>query len=187
MKKNSMGVCLKNGLVKHHHKKVVMPFIFIMIAVLFMNSNCHGFDFKSLFGLSKKGEMVCVTAEDGRKIDTNDPDYPLEFVKDCYKFITVIDIPVKNAKGHITSKKKARWEWKYIVKNKSPKLVIISFKYYLCDVDDFKLAEGLNNNSIRHIGISPSETIQLEGTIFTPPEIVEKVDHSSWNISLEKY
>lgn len=156
-----------------------MTRLFLIFVTLMVALPVQAFDLKSLVG-GLPTECQYKRASDGIEISTDDPDYPLEFVEDCYKFSRFYEETAINRKSGETlyKKEKAEWLWKYKVKNKSNNLLKVSVIYKLKDKDDFVLAETYSNNN------APSnDDVVLSGKIVMDKDLAKKVAYSGWEIT----
>ena len=142
----------------------------------------HAFNLKSLLTGSPQKEFQCARASDGVRIETDNPGYPLEFIEDCYKFMRYFEKPVINRKtgALLYKEKKAEWRWRYKVKNKSSKILVIHVTYKLIDEDEFVLSESRE----KEIAL-PNDIIILSGEIVLDKNLADKVTHRSWTIRYE--
>ncbi len=99
-----------------------------------------------------------------RRIGTEDPDHPLEFISDGYKFTSII-------------KDRVNWVWQYAVLNKSDKNLKITVTFKLEDKDNFIISSSVGSgNADKHSEI----TIKGEGNI--PIYELKRVYDSTWTI-----
>jgi hypothetical protein len=153
----------------------------IVIAVAFLpvffialrGSVCAGFmdQFKEkiyLMQLVGAGELVSYQ----RNVDTQDPLFPIEVVRDGFKMICVY----QNYPGHYL----VEWSWRALLKNRSSGAVEITFEYKLTDQDGFLLESS--SDSSRKIAAGQTVAIEKTGTI--PYETAERVKNSDWYVHI---
>lgn len=108
-------------------------------------------------------------ASDTYYIDADDPDYPLEFISDGYKFTNIVE-------------KQINWVWEYTVLNKSDKTLKITVTYKLIDKDDFIIISSTGEGYASKNSDKNSEiTIKGEGSI--PIYDLNRVYDNTWSIS----
>jgi len=99
------------------------------------------------------------------RIDTDDPDYPLEFISDGYKLTNIV-------------KERVNWVWQYIVLNKSDKFLKVTVTFKLIDKDNFTISSSIGEGyADKHSEI----TIKGEDNI--PIYDLKRVYDKTWNIS----
>lgn len=102
-------------------------------------------------------------------IDTDDPDYPLEFISDGYKFTNIV-------------KERVNWVWQYTLLNKSDKFLTATVTFKLIDKDNFIISSSAEDKYVdKHSEI----TIKGEGSI--PIYELKRVYGRTWSISYREY
>ena len=102
-------------------------------------------------------------------IDTDDPDYPLEFISDGYKFTNIV-------------KERVNWVWQYTVLNKSDKKLEITVNFKLKDKDNFIISSSAEKgHADKH------SEITIKGGDNIPIYELNRVYGSTWTISYHEY
>jgi len=102
-------------------------------------------------------------------IETDVPNYPLEFISDGYKFV------------RITATKNVNWIWQFTVLNKSDKKCKITVTFKLKDDDGFTISSSAGYGEAM---ADSTITIRGEGSI--PISDLRRVSGRTWNIVYEK-
>lgn len=102
-------------------------------------------------------------------IDTDDPDYPLEFISDGYKFTNIV-------------KERVNWVWQYTVLNKSDKFLKVTVTFKLKDKDNFIISSSAEEG---YAGKHSEITIKGEDSI--PIYDLKRVYDNTWLISYREY
>jgi len=102
-------------------------------------------------------------------IDTDDPDYPLEFISDGYKFTNIVE-------------KRVNWVWQYTVLNKSDKKLRIAVEFKLKDKDNFIIS-----SSAAEEYVEKHSEITIKGGDSIPIYELKRVYGSTWTISYYEY
>ena len=102
-------------------------------------------------------------------IDTDDPDYPLEFISDGYKFTSIV-------------KDRVNWVWQYTVLNKSDKNLKITITFKLKDKDSFIIGSSVESGyADKH------SEITIKGGDNIPTYELNRVYGPTWTISYYEY
>ena len=108
-----------------------------------------------------------------RNVDTKDPLFPLEVLNDGFKMIRVYqDFPGSYM---------VEWSWRVLLKNKSSRMVEITFEYKLQDQDAFLLASS--KEFFKKIAVG--ETVSIEKTDLLPFEAAKRATNSNWYIHIQ--
>jgi len=100
-------------------------------------------------------------------IDTDDPNYPLKFIYDGYKFTKIVE-----------GTKDVEWVWQYTVLNNSNKGYTVSVTFKLMDVDNFVIS-----SSSERIWVNPySEDTIIGGSSFSIYDL-KRVHDRTWSIN----
>jgi hypothetical protein len=99
------------------------------------------------------------------RIDTDDPDYPLEFVSDGYKFTKI-------------SNGRVYWVWQYTVHNKSKETHTVKVSFALTDSDSFEIDSSSNEGRVY-----PGKDATIRGASNFPSYDLRRVAKNSWKIS----
>jgi len=102
-------------------------------------------------------------------IDTDDPDYPLEFISDGYKFTNIV-------------KERVNWVWEYTVLNKSDKNLKITITFKLKDKDSFII-----DSSVESGYANKHSEITIKGGSNIPIYELNRVYGPTWTISYYEY
>ena len=102
-------------------------------------------------------------------IETDIPNYPLEFISDGYKFV------------RITETKNVDWIWHYTVLNKSEKKCKITVTFMLKDEDG-----KIINSSFGYGEAAAGSTITIKGEGSIPISDLGRVSGRTWKIVYEK-
>jgi len=98
-------------------------------------------------------------------IDTDDPDYPLEFISDGYKFTNIVE-------------KRVNWVWQYTVLNKSDETLRVTVTFKLIDKDNFVISSSEENKYANE-----HSEITIEGAGSIPIYELNRVYDRTWNIN----
>ncbi|MGB2783025.1 MAG: hypothetical protein WBC45_03670 [Atribacterota bacterium] len=102
-------------------------------------------------------------------IESDIPNYPLEFISDGYKFV------------RITATKNVNWVWQHTVLNKSEKKCKITVTFKLIDDDDFVIS-----SSVGYGEAMADSTITIRGEGSIPVCDLKRAFNRAWEISYEK-
>ena len=102
-------------------------------------------------------------------IDIDDPDYPLEFTSDGYKFTNIVE-------------KRVNWVWQYTVLNKSDKKLRIAVEFKLEDRDNFIISSSAEEKYVEK-----HSEITIKGGNSIPIYELNRVYDRTWTINYYKY
>jgi hypothetical protein len=102
-------------------------------------------------------------------IDIDDPDYPLEFISDGYKFTNIVE-------------KRVNWVWQYIVLNKSDKKLRIAVEFKLKDRDNFIISSSTEEKYVEK-----HSEITIKGGNSIPIYELKRVYDRTWTINYYEY
>ncbi len=125
--KNSLTPDLKNKKVKRSYRKIGL-ILFLIILAYFLGPRLGLF-------LTPSYTTLRVTNAPDTRIDTDDPDYPLEFISDGYKFTGI-------------TKENVNWVWQYTLLNKSDKNIDVTITYKLKDKDNFIIDSSTKSGKV---------------------------------------
>ena len=159
---------------KEHHddnlsldprNKKTKPLYYIMGLILFLCIFAYFLGPRLGWFLTPSYTTLRVTKAPGTFLKTDDPDYPLEFISDGYKFINIV-------------KEQVNWVWQYTVLNKSDKFLTVTVAFKLKDKDNFIICSSSNDEyANKHSEI----TIKGEGSI--PIYELKRVYDRTWGVS----
>jgi len=98
-------------------------------------------------------------------IDTDDPNYPLEFISDGYKFTNIV-------------KKRVNWVWQCTLLNKSDNILGVTVTFKLIDKDNFIISSSIEENRV-----NKNSEITIEGASSIPLYELNRVYDRTWNIN----
>ncbi|GAI96033.1 unnamed protein product [marine sediment metagenome] len=102
-------------------------------------------------------------------IETDIPNYPLEFISDGYKFTRITEV------------KSVYWAWQFTVLNKSDKKCKITVTFKLIDDDGFTIS-----SSVGYGEAMADSTVTIKGEGSIPISDLRRVSDRTWNIVYEK-
>lgn len=107
----------------------------------------------------------------GTQINTDDPDYPLEFISDGYKFTSI-------------TKDRVNWVWQYTVLNKSDRKLKVSVTFKLMDKDNFIISSSYYKGmfSVGENVVDKNSDFKIKGEGNIPIYDLKRVHHRSWSL-----
>lgn len=150
--------------------------VLIVLGIIILSFGFHYF--APRFGILSPLDMRWrETSAPDVRIDTDDEDYPVEFVSDGYRFYDIVELE----NGEL---KFARWEWKYVVENVSDEVLSVEVSFLLLDEIGTTLDSDTEDTDLR--GISPGEKEVIRGKSHLPLRHLRKVEDRSWQISVDR-
>lgn len=152
----------KNKKIKILYYKILFVFICLCVIIYFIGPKLGWF-------LTPSYTTLRTTKAPEVNIETDVPNYPLEFISDGYKF------------ARITEVKSVYWTWQYTVLNKSEKKCKITITFKLIDDDDFIIS-----SSVGYGEAMADSTITIRGEGNIPISDLGKISGRTWKIIYEK-
>jgi len=149
------------------------PLYYIIVLILFLCILAYflvpGLGPRLRWFLTPSYTTLRVSKAPDTRIDTDDPDHPLEFISDGYKFTNIV-------------KERVNWVWEYTVANKSDKNLKITVNFKLKDKDNFIISSSTEGGyADKH------SEITIKGGDSIPTYELNRVYDSTWTISYREY
>jgi hypothetical protein len=142
--------------------KILFVFICLCVIIYFYGPKLGWF-------LTPSYTTLRITKAPEVNIETDIPNYPLEFISDGYKFV------------RITETKNVDWIWNYTVLNKSEKKCKITITFMLKDEDG-----KIINSYFGYGEAAAGSTITIKGEGSIPISDLGRVSGRTWKIVYEK-
>lgn len=152
----------KNKKMKILYYKILFVFICLCVIIYFFGPKLGWF-------LTPSYTTLRTTKAPEVNIETDIPNYPLEFISDGYKFTRITEV------------KSVYCAWQFTVLNKSEKECKITVTFILKDEDDITISSSAGYGEAM---ADSTITIRGEGSI--PVYDLKKVFNRAWEISYEK-
>jgi hypothetical protein len=152
----------KNKKRKILYYKILFVFICLCVMIYFYGPKLGWF-------LTPSYTTLRTTKAPEVNIETDIPNYPLEFISDGYKFV------------RITATKNVNWIWQYTLLNKSEKKCKITVTFMLKDEDG-----NIINSSFGYGEAAAGSTITIRGEGRIPIGDLGRVSDRTWKIVYEK-
>jgi len=152
----------KNKKIKIPYYIILFVFICLCVIIYFIGPKLGWF-------LTPSYTTLRTTKAPEVNIETDTPNYPLEFISDGYKFTRITEV------------KSVYWAWQFTVLNKSDKKCKITVTFMLKDEDDITI-----NSSFGYGEAAAGSTITIKGEGNIPISDLRRVSDRTWNIVYEK-
>ena len=152
----------RNKKIKILYYKILFIFICLGAIIYFIGPKLGWF-------LTPSYTTLRTTKTPEANIETDIPNYPLEFISDGYKFTRITEV------------KSVYWAWQYTVLNKSEKKCKITVTFKLIDDDDFIIS-----SSVGYGEAAAGSTITIKGESSIPISDLRRVFGRAWKIVYEK-
>ena len=140
--------------------------IFICFVVYFLGPKLGLF-------LTPSYTTLRTTKAPGVRINIDNPNYPLKFISDGYKFTKITE-------GEGT--KYVEWVWQYTVLNNSNKAHKVSVNFKLIDIDSFVISYSQENT-----WVSPYSEVTIRGKSSFSFYDLKRVYGRTWSIDYSSY
>lgn len=152
----------RNKKMKIMYYKILFVFICLCVIIYFFGPKLGWF-------LTPSYTTLRTTEAPEVNIETDIPNYPLEFISDGYKFTRITEV------------KSVYWAWQFTVLNKSDKKCKITVTFILKDEDDITISSSAGYGEA-----AAGSTITIKGEGSIPISDLRRVSGRTWKIVYEK-
>ena len=152
----------KNKKMKILYYKILFVFICLGVIIYFIGPKLGWF-------LTPAYTTLRTTKTPEANIETDIPNYPLEFISDGYKFTRITEV------------KSVYWAWQFTVLNKSEKKCKITVTFELIDDDGSTIS-----SSVGYGEAAAGSTITIKSESSIPISDLRRVSGRAWKIVYEK-
>ena len=151
------------------NKKIKIPYYIILFLFICISALFYFLGPKLGWFLTPSYTTLRTTNAPEVKIETDIPNYPLEFISDGYKFTRITEV------------KSVYWAWQFTVLNKSDKKCKITVTFKLIDDESFTI-----NYSVGYGEAMADSTVTIRGEGNISVCDLKRVFNRAWEISYEK-
>jgi len=151
------------------NKKIKIPYYIILFLFICISALFYFLGPKLGWFLTPSYTTLRTTNAPEVKIETDIPNYPLEFISDGYKFTRITEV------------KSVYWAWQFTVLNKSDKKCKITVTFKLIDDEGFTI-----NSSVGYGEAMADSTVTIRGEGHISVCDLKRVFNRAWEINYEK-
>ena len=151
------------------NKKIKIPYYIILFLFICISALFYFLGPKLGWFLTPSYTTLRTTNAPEVKIETDIPNYPLEFISDGYKFTRITEV------------KSVYWAWQFTVLNKSDKKCKITVTFKLIDDEGFTI-----NSSVGYGEAMADSTVTIRGEGNISVCDLKRVFNRAWEINYEK-
>jgi len=151
------------------NKKIKIPYYIILFVFVCICTLIYFFGPKLGWFLTPSYTTLRTTKTPEVNIETDIPNYPLEFISDGYKFTRITEV------------KSVYWAWQFTVLNKSEKKCKITVTFELIDDDGSTISSSAGYGEA-----AAGSTITIKGEGSIPISDLGRVSGRTWKIVYEK-
>jgi len=163
-----MGKIVKEN-KEFNNKKIKIPYYIILFVSICISALFYFFGPKLGWFLTPSYTTLRTTTAPEVNIETDIPNYPLEFISDGYKFTRITEV------------KTVYWAWQFTVLNKSDKKCKITVTFKLIDDDGSTIS-----SSVGYGEATAGSTITIRSESSIPVSDLRRVSGRAWKIVYEK-